>query len=106
MLIQGTHDGQALPADADATYAAVTHPPKAYVSIAGANHYGICDENNPSGAQVDPNAPPLAQALATDRVGRWSAYWMLAHLLDNSRAIATIEAAGVDDPYVTVWSEL
>lgn len=49
MLVQGSLDGVAMPAEGLATYAALLKPPLAYVLLDGANHYGVCDENNPMG---------------------------------------------------------
>ena len=53
-LLQGTLDGRSLPRDAALTYPTLEQP-RALITIDGANHYGISDENNPPGAIPDPN---------------------------------------------------
>lgn len=85
-FVQGALDGKALPADAMETYAMVQDPPKAYVGIAGANHYGMCDVNDPEGAQVDPNAPEIDQGLAVEAFARWSAMFLRAFALGDAAA--------------------
>jgi hypothetical protein len=103
MLIQGTDDGQNAPADAKSTYDKLTGPPRAYVTVNGANHYGIANTNNPSGAAADANTPTLAQPTAIETIGRWSAAFLLAtvsgdpaakaYVLAGSDANATVESA-------------
>ena len=78
-LVQGLRDGLAKPAEAEATFA-VLDGRRALIRIDGANHYGICDENNPSGAQPDVTAPTLRQEQATARVAHWTGLWLRAHL--------------------------
>jgi hypothetical protein len=51
--------------------------------IEGANHYGICDENNPPGAIPDPTPPTLEQEEAVARVARWTGFWLRARLRND-----------------------
>jgi dienelactone hydrolase len=78
-LVQGTRDSIAPPGEAEVTYPSLEQP-RALITVAGANHYGITDENNPPGAVPDPQAPTLAQDRATAAVARWSGLWLRAQL--------------------------
>jgi predicted dienelactone hydrolase len=78
-LVQGSLDGVALPKKADLTYPSL-ETPRALITIKGANHYAICDENNPAGAKPDPSAPTLEQDVATEAVARWTGLWLRAQL--------------------------
>jgi len=102
-LIQGDLDGKSLLADAQTTYNNIQQPPRALVTVAGANHYGICDINNPSGADADPKAPTLAQGVANETVARWAAMYLRAHLLGEAAALDYVYQSGdALDPNVTV----
>ena len=79
-LIQGLNDGRALPARATATYPEL-EAPKALIEIEGANHYGINDVNNPSGATPNPSPSLISQAEALDRIATWSALFLRAENL-------------------------
>ena len=46
-LIQGDIDGVALSERAQSTFDKIQTPPKALISVRGANHFGITDVNNP-----------------------------------------------------------
>lgn len=74
-LIQGTLDGVALPVKAERTLPTLERP-HALISVDGANHYGICNENSPR----DPVAPILDQAASIDLIARWAGLWLKAHL--------------------------
>lgn len=84
-LVQGDLDGIAAPQKAVATYP-VLEPTRALIEIEGANHYGICDENNPQGARADPNLPTLSQAEAADYTSDWIGLWLRAQIKDDRRA--------------------
>ena len=106
VFAQGTLDGKALPADTGETYLMVQDPPKAYVGVVGANHYGVCDENDPDGAQADPCAPVLDQATAVETIGRWSAMFLRAYALGDPAAREYVAATGDPaDPNVEVVLE-
>ncbi|GHJ47975.1 hypothetical protein Cs7R123_53170 [Catellatospora sp. TT07R-123] len=81
-LVQGSLDGIGSPVNGYATYQAVTTPPKLYVSLLGANHYGITDTQNPAGARPETSAQTLDQALSVETAARWSALWLRAQLGD------------------------
>ncbi|GGM78348.1 alpha/beta hydrolase family protein [Dactylosporangium sucinum] len=81
-LVQGSADGVASPASGLGTYAVLAGTPKLYVSVAGANHYGITDVQNPAGARPDLSPQTLDQATGVEVVARWSALWLRAQLGD------------------------
>lgn len=87
-LFQGTVDGVSTPAEAAATYPTL-EAPRALITIDGANHFGICDENNPPGALPDTSTPTLSQEEAVSHVTRWIGVWLHAQL-SNSRAARTL----------------
>ncbi len=81
-LVQGSLDGVAAPRKTAPTYG-VLESPRAAIEIEGANHYGICDENNPAGAGPDPNVPTLSQAEAAHTTARWIGLWLRDQLQDD-----------------------
>jgi predicted dienelactone hydrolase len=81
-LVQGAADGVAPPAAAQATYEVLTAAPKALVTVAGANHYGITDVQNPPGALPDPSSQTLGQVDTIRTSARWSALFLRASLGD------------------------
>lgn len=104
-LIQGSQDAVALPEKAAPSYATLEQP-RALIEIAGANHYGICDENNPPGARPDANVPTLTQAQANGYVNHWIGLWLRAQLRDDHRAQHWIEDfGGSRDGVVTVVTD-
>ncbi|WP_424103554.1 hypothetical protein [Moorena producens] len=60
-LVQGSLDGVATPKEALATFELIQDFPKALITVAGANHFGITNVNNPPGARPDFSNPTLAQ---------------------------------------------
>lgn len=105
-LVQGDADGKAAIADTQETYEKVQDPPKAFVVVHGANHYGICNTDNPSGADADGNTPSLDQQVAVATAARWSALFLRAHVLEDAAAADYIHATGdALDDNVTVASE-
>jgi dienelactone hydrolase len=104
-LIQGKLDGKSKEADTKITYDNIQDPPKAYVVLAGANHFGVCNTNNPPGADADPTKPTMAQTVAVETVARWSAMFLRAYLLGEKVAVDYIHKNGdALDPNVTVTS--
>lgn len=93
-LVQGSVDGKATPADGEATFDLIEDPPKLFVTLQGANHYGICDQDNPPGAQADPSAPTIDQNTAVETAARWSALFLRATVLGDSQAAQYISATG------------
>ncbi|MBK1640849.1 hypothetical protein CKO12_02930 [Chromatium okenii] len=78
-LLQGTKDGVATPDEVSRTLP-ILELPQALISIEGANHYALCDTNNPTGASPDPSDPALDQADAIDAVSRWAELWLRPRL--------------------------
>ncbi|HAZ44527.1 MAG TPA: alpha/beta hydrolase [Cyanobacteria bacterium UBA11371] len=104
-LLQGNLDSIALPVRAQITYDNIQTPPKALVSILGANHYGITNSNNPRGPVPDSNAPTIAQDVAVETVARWSGLFLRASILDDKNAFNYVYSTGdATDPNVTVVS--
>ncbi len=94
ILMQGTLDSMATPTDGRNTYDKIQDPPRAYVEVSGANHYGVCNVNNPPGAEADDVAPFLAQAVAIETIARWSALFLRAHLLGDEDAWRAVHVCG------------
>lgn len=87
LFVQGSVDGKALLDDGLATFHDhVTGVPRGFVTVEGANHYGITDVNNPPGADADPNAPVLDQQVANETVARWTAMFLRAHMHGDTDA--------------------
>lgn len=79
------------------TYENIQEPPKALVTVRGANHYGITNEDSPR----DSVRPTLPQAVATETIARWSALFLRAHLLGDAEALNYIYQGGDQlDPHV------
>ncbi len=102
-LIQGSLDGKALPADTQTTFDLIQSPPKLLVLMNGANHYGVCDQDNPPGAQSDSTAPTLTQSVAIETTARWSAMFLRATALGDTNAGTYLSTVGPNqDGNVTV----
>ncbi|WP_157596372.1 alpha/beta hydrolase family protein, partial [Plesiocystis pacifica] len=101
-LIQGALDSLATVEETVETYEKIETPPKAYVEIDGANHYGLTSQDNPPESSPDPNAPTTEQALAIEASARWTALFMRAHLLDDTQAFSWVYQGAEDDALVTV----
>jgi dienelactone hydrolase len=101
-ILQGDKDGNAPAAAGAATYEQL-QPPRAYMVLNGANHFGICDENPAPGAKPDASAPTLAQPTGVERAGRWAALFLRAHVIDDPVARQQIyESPGDPDSVVTI----
>lgn len=94
-LIQGSLDGVATPEEAAASYPTLEQP-RALITVHGANHYGITDDNKPAGAAPDPSAPTLSQDAAGYLIGRWTRLWLQAQLLQDPRAEYWVYTVGGD----------
>jgi len=104
-LIQGEIDGVALPERAKRTFDNIQTPPKALITVTGANHFGITNVNNPAGANPDPNPPTLNQAIGIEANARWSALFLRANMLEDRSAYDYIYSKGdALDPNVSVTS--
>ena len=84
-LAQGSLDGKALPATARATYDELAKP-KMFVSIEGANHYGINDHDDPASATPDPNAPTIPQERSIARAALFTGLFHRHHVKGDAFA--------------------
>ncbi len=102
-LIEGSLDSVALPAASRATYDQILNPPKALITVAGANHYGITNEDNPL---REPNRPTIDQATATATIARWSGLFLRASMLGNQQVFDGLFRVGdALDPNVSIISQ-
>ena len=102
-LILGSLDGVAPPAITQATYEQILHPPKALITVAGANHYSITNADNP---EREPNRPTLDQATVNETIGRWSGLFLRATMLDDKSAFDYVFNTGdALAPNVSVTSQ-
>lgn len=101
-LVQGSADGVAAPAAAQAAYEALTATPKALVTVTGANHYGITDAQNPPGALPDASVQTLDQTESIRTSARWSALFLRASLGDGLAAAYVRQWGDGVDNAVTV----
>ncbi|MEV0972478.1 alpha/beta hydrolase family protein [Microtetraspora glauca] len=103
MFVNGSQDGVSTPDEAHETFTKVSGTPSAaYVSLLGANHYGLADENNPNGADPDSSAPTLSQEVSAETAARWTAMWFLASLGDTAAHDYVHSTGDASDPNVTV----
>ncbi|MEL4894769.1 alpha/beta hydrolase family protein [Crocosphaera sp. Alani8] len=101
-LLQGDIDGVASFSNAEATFDSIATPPATLVTLAGINHFGITNENNPDGTSVDPNIPTVPQAVSIETIARLSGLFLRATTLDDSEAFDYIFDTGADlDPNVS-----
>lgn len=85
-LLRGDQDGLVSASAADATYDALSEPPRAIATLKGAGHYAPCDSDAPSGATPDPGTPTLGVAESVAVAGDWSAYFLRAVLRNDADA--------------------
>ncbi len=83
-LVQGNRDGVANPANAQETYAGIQDPSKAFITIPGANHYGITNEDNLIRETV---RPTINQDVAIETIARWSALFLRGTALNDKNAL-------------------
>lgn len=101
-LIQGSLDGNATPTETQTTFDLSVGAKRALVSIDGANHYGLTNENNPAGAVPDANAPTLSQADSIAKAALWSGQWLKAQLGDPVAQAFIAGGGEAADPTVSV----
>lgn len=105
-LLAGSRDSVSTPAETRQTYDLIQTPPKALMMIAGANHFGITNFNNPPGAKPDPSQPTLKQAEGIAAIARWSGLFLRAHVLKDVGAWKYIYQTGDSlDATVSVTSQ-
>lgn len=92
-LVQGLDDGVASPSEAEATYSKLEGGPKQIVRVTGANHYGITNTQDPSGANAEVQGQALTQEDSIEVTARWAAQFLKAQLGDTA-ANAYISGAG------------
>ncbi|WP_082650669.1 alpha/beta hydrolase family protein [Mastigocoleus testarum] len=102
-LIFGNRDSVIQPSSTEETYDEIINPPKALITVDGANHYGITNEDN---LIREPNRPTLEQEIAVETIARWSGLFLRAHLLGDSGAFDYVYNTGdALDPNVDVISQ-
>lgn len=103
-LIRGDLDGVSLPNRSQETYDQILNPPKVLITVKGANHYGITNEDNPV---RDPNRPTLSQAAAIEAIAQSSGLFLRANLLSDRAAFdAVFNTNSFLDPSVSIISQL
>ena len=105
-LIAGSRDSLIKAENVQVTYNHITQPPKAYIKITGANHYGITNIDNPPGSPKERNYPTLGQEESIEAIARWSALFLRAYALNDAEALDYIHIQGKSqEPNVTVISQ-
>ncbi|MDC0831407.1 hypothetical protein POG22_00060 [Geitlerinema sp. CS-897] len=106
MLVAGSRDSLISPEETRQTYAQLKYPPKVYVRVEGANHYGITDLDNPPGSPPEPRSPMLPQDQAIETIARWSAVFLRAYALEDKTALDYLYRSGTEsDALVRVIAE-
>jgi alpha/beta superfamily hydrolase len=101
-LVQGNRDGVASPSNAVLTYAGIQDPPKAFISLPGANHYGITNDDNLIRETI---RPTLEQDVGIETIARWSALFLRGTVLEDQGAFDYVFKSGdALDPNVNVTS--
>jgi len=105
-IINGSLDENAQYEDTKISYGKIQNPPKALVFVKGANHYGMCDENNPGnpyypederidGTPTPQEAEPtLDQDISIETFARWTALFLRAHALGDADALEYVSKTG------------
>lgn len=102
-LIRGDLDSVSPPNRSQSTYDQILNPPKALITVKGANHYGITNEDNPV---REPSRPTLDQAAATSAIAKSSGLFLRANLLNDRRAFdAIFNASTHSDPNISIISQ-
>ena len=85
-LIQGGAEGVSTPDEGIATYERIADAPKVFVTVEGANHYGITNDNNPAGSQPDESAPTISSEASISAIADWTGLFLRAHLWNDQAA--------------------
>lgn len=102
-LILGSLDSVAPPEISQATYEQIRNPPKALITVAGANHYSITNADNP---ERESNRPTLDQTTAIRTIARWSGLFLRATMLDDLNAFNYVfNTRDTSNPNVSVTSQ-
>lgn len=92
-LVSGSRDGVSTPEEIQTSYELIQNPPNALITIEGANHYGITNEDN----FRDPIRPTLEQDIANETIARWTSLFLRANVLGDSEAADLLNHTGFDD---------
>ena len=76
-LIGGSRDGVATPEEVQASYDLIQDAPKALITVEGANHYGITNEDNLIRENI---RPTIEQDIAIETIARWSGLFLRANI--------------------------
>jgi dienelactone hydrolase len=105
-LIAGSRDSLIKADNVQVTYDNIKQPPKAYIKITGANHYGITNIDNPPGSPQERNSPTLGQPESIEAIARWSALFLRAYALNDAEALDYIHVQSKSQaPNITVISQ-
>lgn len=105
-LIAGSRDSLITPEETQRTYEHIQDPPKVYIRVEGANHYGITDQHNPPGAPIEPRRSEIPQAMAVETIARWSGAFLRAYALNDETALNYLRRQGGGrDKLVTLLGE-
>ncbi|MCX8044136.1 MAG: hypothetical protein N3B18_08430 [Desulfobacterota bacterium] len=106
-IVNGLLDNNAKAHITRQSYAMIEDPPKMLVFINGANHYAMCDMNNPPGPSEDPHTPTLRQEVSVETAARWCALFLRAFALDDAAAREYVTTTGAYlDPNVEVMIDV
>ncbi|MGK7896666.1 MAG: alpha/beta hydrolase family protein [Xenococcus sp. (in: cyanobacteria)] len=89
-LISGSRDGVSTPEEILASYQLIDDPPKALITIEGANHYGITNEDN----LRDPVRPTLEPDVANETLALWTSLFLRANVLGDDDAADLLYRTG------------
>lgn len=68
-LVNGSVDGLGTIAEAQDTFD-ILDGPRELITIDGANHYGITNDNNPPGAEFDDSPPAISQSQSIEKISQ------------------------------------
>lgn len=101
-IVQGGLDGVNPPAAGRAAFDGLSSGPAAFVTVTGANHYGLTDTQAPSGALPDTSPQTLTQEESVDASARWTGLFLRASLGDQLAAAYVYGFGDATDNDVTV----
>jgi predicted dienelactone hydrolase len=79
-LLNGATDSVSTPAEAQATFNALSGAERALISHSGLNHYGVTDIDSPPPAAPDPSPQTRSRAEGIDELALWTDMWFKAQL--------------------------
>ena len=92
-LVSGSRDGVSTPEEIQTSYELIQNPPNALITIEGANHYGITNEDN----LRDPIRPTLEQDIANETIARWASLFLRANVSGDSEAAVLLNNTDFDE---------